>query len=500
MSIFKPTRRQFLTGAGKSFLMLPFMSSLLPRESWAQSVAAPRRFIVIQTANGQWRSTFFPPSNFYTLNSMTKQLTRNIPGGSIDLYSRPLSQLSGDISPILKAFNNYKDRMGILDGFHPTGKQNGHNSTVMFTSSSQTGSGCTTEIVNPPLWDTSVQEVIARSTATYPAGYSRDLRLISLQDIYVCDAIERKEISWYQGQGSPSTSTAGVLWNNFFKGAFSTTSGGTPTTLKDARVRALNAVFEDYKSTNSPRRNISSVDKLKLDDFMTKLNEVAVELDKSGNNVVIPTQSCKSPTAQELTAAQGNHRTDWDLKFKLTAAAMACGVTKVMAAKMYDGTDEGDSGFHNESHVAEPNGSRTLSYQHWVAARMKVLIDSLASFPEEGGSLLDNTFVVWGNELGFDEKPINHSVHHLPIVTFGSLGGRMRTGEMIVARSSRGGNYRPTVNVILEAAMHGMGVTNYPTRVMATYNGTQVVGFGASDSGSWDLHCMGGPLPYLLKG
>lgn len=56
-------RRMFLQGLGGVLLPIPFLSSLLPREAWAQTSSAPKRFITIgHSYDYGHHSSWFPHS------------------------------------------------------------------------------------------------------------------------------------------------------------------------------------------------------------------------------------------------------------------------------------------------------------------------------------------------------------------------------------------------------------------------------------------------------
>jgi hypothetical protein len=59
---------------------------------------------------------------------------------------------------------------------------------------------------------------------------------------------------------------------------------------------------------------------------------------------------------------------------------------------------------------------------------MAYLCGKLDAIPEGEGTLLDNTVVLWINELG---RGNSHSRNNIPIVMAGSAGGYFRTGRFL---------------------------------------------------------------------
>ena len=64
----------------------------------------------------------------------------------------------------------------------------------------------------------------------------------------------------------------------------------------------------------------------------------------------------------------------------------------------------------------------------WYASQLALLIDRLKSYPEGGGTLFDNTVVLWCNELG---EGASHTRNDIPFVLAGKLGGHFRTGRFL---------------------------------------------------------------------
>jgi hypothetical protein len=70
----------------------------------------------------------------------------------------------------------------------------------------------------------------------------------------------------------------------------------------------------------------------------------------------------------------------------------------------------------------------------WFAGELRYLVEKLANTPEPGdtGSLLDNTMVVWTNELG---KGNNHTLDNIPFVLLGGgfgfeMGRSLKLGKV----------------------------------------------------------------------
>src|SRR5436190_10386019 len=87
---------------------------------------------------------------------------------------------------------------------------------------------------------------------------------------------------------------------------------------------------------------------------------------------------------------------------------------------------------HSLSHEPDKDEaakSKLIKINTWFAGELRYLIEKLANTPEPGdsGSLLDNTLVVWTNELG---KGNNHTLDNIPYVIIGG-GFGFQTGRSV---------------------------------------------------------------------
>jgi hypothetical protein len=90
----------------------------------------------------------------------------------------------------------------------------------------------------------------------------------------------------------------------------------------------------------------------------------------------------------------------------------------------------------------------------WYATKLAGLLDRLAAVPEGAGTMLDNTLVVWGSELG---KGNTHSFAQVPFVVAGGAGGAVRQGRFLQVAAGT------THNRLLVAMAQAMGATAIQT-------------------------------------
>jgi hypothetical protein len=119
-----------------------------------------------------------------------------------------------------------------------------------------------------------------------------------------------------------------------------------------------------------------------------------------------------------------------------------------MARMHWIGVDEGH---HELSHHPDSNAKsqdKLTRINKWYCEQMAYLAKRLAETPEPGGggSLLDNTVIVWTNELG---KGNSHTLDNIPFVLVGN-GLNFKTGRSLKYK-------RQPHNRLLMALAHGFG-------------------------------------------
>jgi hypothetical protein len=112
------------------------------------------------------------------------------------------------------------------------------------------------------------------------------------------------------------------------------------------------------------------------------------------------------------------------------------------------GITEGQHDLSHEPDSKKEAQEKLTKINHWYCEQMAYLAKRLAETPEPGGegSLLDNTLIVWTNELG---KGNSHTLNDIPFVLVGGgLGFKM-------GRSLKYG--RVPHNRLLLSLAHGFG-------------------------------------------
>ena len=193
--------------------------------------------------------------------------------------------------------------------------------------------------------------------------------------------------------------------------------------------------------------------------------------------------ACAGPmVGTKVDAGQiDNTPTVIDLQCSLIASALACDLTRFASLQYSIGDNDGypypwlgiTDGHHDLTHAGDTDTAswdKVTKIRTWYADRFAHLLDLLDAVPEANGkTLLDNSFVVWGSELG---KGNTHSFKSTPFVVAGGAAGAFATGRYL--------EYGEKLdhNRLLVSICHAFGLTQVDT-------------FGNTDVGH-------GPLPGLL--
>lgn len=224
--------------------------------------------------------------------------------------------------------------------------------------------------------------------------------------------------------------------------------------LKDQE--SLKSVLDDLKQDlDKVRATVSKEDRLLLEEHTTLVRELETELRASGKQA----QEHAVPELEPGVRKDNDNmpqlsKQQIDLMVRSFAGDFARVATlqytnSVGQARMrWLGVNEGQ---HDLSHEPDTNTSaqeKLTKINKWYCEQMAYLAKRLAETPEPGGqgSLLDNTTIIWTNELG---KGNSHTLDNIPFVLVGG-GLGFQTGRSLKFN-------RVPHNRLLMAIAHGFG-------------------------------------------
>jgi Protein of unknown function (DUF1552) len=210
-----------------------------------------------------------------------------------------------------------------------------------------------------------------------------------------------------------------------------------------ARVQAEKRAVLDLVNAdlNRLRTRVGNEEMQKIDNHAEALRSIERRLDSLG-------PACTPPNALPMAAATGRGAlnaafpTEITSMMEIVTQALACDLTRVASVQL-------SRGFSNVTHtwLGQTVGHHTMSHDNsrdwnplmeqvdkWYATQFYNLLKGMDAIPEGNGTLLDNTLVVWGRELG----TTSHRMDPWPVVLAGSAQGQLKTGRFLQAGSGTG--------------------------------------------------------------
>ncbi|HMI93749.1 MAG TPA: DUF1552 domain-containing protein [Polyangiales bacterium] len=264
---------------------------------------------------------------------------------------------------------------------------------------------------------------------------------------YACGGLHPATRMIYSAPGMPKSPIDDPT--RAFNTLFGAVNPDVQAAARDAlrRRSVLDAVRADL---SSHRARLSTSDRARLDAHATALDEL--------ERALVPSEVvCTEPGAPTGVSSE----TAIDRQSDLAVAALGCGLTRIVSVQtriadndnsLYPWVGLDTGGHHTLSHDSGAASQATLAKVYaWYSARFKHLLDKLAATPDsDGRSLLENTFVIWGSELG---TGWNHDIKNVPFVFAGGAAGAHTGGRYLKVTGTRW-------NRVLVSALHAMGITD----------------------------------------
>ncbi len=260
--------------------------------------------------------------------------------------------------------------------------------------------------------------------------------------------------------------------------------------LKADRQSVIDLVRGDL---NALKPKLGASEQAKLDAHLTGLRELEKSLDQNGGATALDSCQKVEPNGPLGLYENDNIPQLGSIAMDTVVSAMACDLIRGAtiqfgrAGANHRFTWLGEAFNRNPAYVAgkdETEGIHSFAHDEltpatreglveihrWYAGQMKALMDRLAAIPEGAGTMLDNTLLVWFNEIG---KGGSHRIDETPWVLGGNLAGHFKTNQFLDFPGE-------PHNRLLLNLIHGMGLTDETS-------------FGDPD------FCTGGPLPGLTS-
>jgi hypothetical protein len=227
---------------------------------------------------------------------------------------------------------------------------------------------------------------------------------------------------------------------------------GTPLGA-DARIQKLSVIDTNLGDLNRLMTQLGSVEKVKLEAHVESLNDLRKRIN------TVSAGSCSYSFSQPIDHAQWQTPDGWDGYFPkeehltenlpiildqqidLAVGAFACDKTQVISIQISNPVSENfmtwvDSGaysstdYHGYSHYKAGAGYENsfVELRKWYMGKLAELITKLKNTDDvNGGSLLDNTLIMVGSDLGDSD---NHDHNNIPLMTAGGANMGVTTGQL----------------------------------------------------------------------
>ena len=193
------------------------------------------------------------------------------------------------------------------------------------------------------------------------------------------------------------------------------------------------------------------------------------DLEKDLGRLKTDGAACGDPTAMPVDATMAiNYPATLKVSFDLMVAALKCDITRVAALQMVDagganipwnflpGIPEKGTGFHTRLRNWHDMGHNPVMggtdhkrmADKWCMQQMAELLARMKAIPEEGGTMLSNSVVLWTNHM---EDGQNHNCQKLPWILAGQAGGYFKTGQCALSAG------KPSSGVLCDVA-NALGV------------------------------------------
>jgi hypothetical protein len=421
----RPDRRRFLAGPGGAALALPFLPSLFtPREAAAQARSF-KCFVDFGTEHGAVRNRDMFPALPATPTTMSY--------GGHTIRQAPLlpTVANGEtrVSALLRAPSTefsavLAGKMNVLNGLdvplylgHSRGVHLGN-----FAASDQVSASGASAYARQ-----TIDQIIGWSRSFYGDGTGVRERVIVQGALSYAHADPAARTGTLRQVSSTSSSN-----QHLFDVLF-----GTSTTNSGAAQQALlvDQVLASYQQLRNSNARLSAEDRRRLDEHMQRMFELQRKLRSVTALQPPPRPTTNSSAVRDNSAfdrTPGLQTQFMQLYNDILVAAFATGVSRVAAisAREYTFSDYG-GGWHQE--VAHQHDQRQSAYDLLAAGNRlffrSVLLDLVRKMDAvstgDGRTLLDHSLVAWSQEAG----NYTHDQISIPVVSFGSAGGVLRTGQ-----------------------------------------------------------------------
>ena len=434
------SRRTVLRGMGAT-IALPFLDAMAPAgATLAQNRKAPVRLIAMEMVHGSAGSTAF--------------------GIKQHMWAPAGTGSEFDLSPTsLKSLEPYRDYLTIVsntdcrnaEAFLPPEIGADHfRSAAVFLTQARPKQTQGSDVFA----GTSLDQIYAQKFGQQTPIPSMQLCIENVDQAGGCSynysCVYTDTISWASPTDPmPMTRDPRAVFDQLFG------VGATPEARQLRRRDDRSILDWVTESVNDLKRKLTPADQARLTDYLDDVREIERRIQKveASNTIGDPRELPGAPVG-----VPDSFEEHVKLMSDLQALALAADITRIFSFKLSRDVSNrvfkpsgSSTAFHTASHHLDRD-ERVTEFQKintYHVSLLPHLLDRLKNTPDQGGTLLDNTLVIYGSSMG------NSNVHNhkrCPLILVGHAGGLLK-GNMHV-RSADG---TPMADAML-AILQGLGV------------------------------------------
>lgn len=403
-------RRTFLMGTGVS-LGLPWLECMTRANEPSRAMAAPpRRICALYFGFG----VALPPEQHEHAK------WRWFPNGEGKDYQ---------FTETLKPLESMRDKITILGGLsHPNGRRMGAHDTA---DTFLTGAFLNNKfLVNT----VSVDQVAAKAIG----DQTRFSSLVLSTDGGVGEPTRSSTLSYNDnGRPIPALHQPRQIFERFFG------AGDADTIAQRRRLKSASSMLDQVlEDSNSLRNRLGSRDKEKLDEYLNSVRQIEQGVERSQHWLEIPRPELRDEDRKLLQLDSDDNaplqfiRTMYDLIY-LAFRTDSTRVATYQITNMADCSSKAAKfpqlqGFKDTLHTLahdwdKPGGSERLGqWDRFMAEQFHYFLNQLASAPEESGSLLDNSVILYGSS-----NSVTHDNNNYPLVLAGGAEMGFKHGRYL---------------------------------------------------------------------
>jgi len=434
------SRRTVLRGMGAT-IALPFLDAMAPAgATLAQNLHVPVRLIAMEMVHGSAGSTAF--------------------GIKQHMWAPAGTGSEFDLSPTsLKSLEPYRDYLTIVsntdcrnaEAFLPPEIGADHfRSAAVFLTQARPKQTQGSDVFA----GTSLDQIYAQKFGQQTPIPSMQLCIENVDQAGGCSynysCVYTDTISWASPTDPmPMTRDPRAVFDQLFG------VGATPEARQLRRRDDRSILDWVTESVNDLKRKLTPADQARLTDYLDDVREIERRIQKveASNTIGDPRELPGAPVG-----VPDSFEEHVKLMSDLQALALAADITRIFSFKLSRDVSNrvfkpsgSSTAFHTASHHLDRD-ERVTEFQKintYHVSLLPHLLDRLKNTPDQGGTLLDNTLVIYGSSMG------NSNVHNhkrCPLILVGHAGGLLK-GNMHV-RSADG---TPMADAML-AILQGLGV------------------------------------------